>query len=232
MSIHKKILEIRKSIGTIPKNGWNDFHKYSYAKANDIIEAVKPVLDNHGVVVYPIEVEGLEITTKQKLNSGTGEVYDDGYIERWTQVFELVDVESETSKIVKVRCAGEDKGDKSAYKGNTGALKYLFINIFELDTEDDPERDSASKPPANGQPPRNSQQDDEKPWLNKTEYKSDELTKEWKQVVARITKDPSALPKVYDHYKVNKESRAELEQIADEAKNTNAAKAQGNDAPF
>lgn len=104
--------------------------------------------------------------------------------------------------------------------------RYTLKSLLALQEEDD----DANRASKGGK--TSGSQDDEKPWLNKTEDKSDELTKEWKQVVARITKDPSALPKVYDHYKVNKESRAELEQIASEAKNTNAAKAQGNDAPF
>lgn len=66
--------------------------------------------------------------------------------------------------------------------------------------------------------PSKSKADDDKPWLNKTEYKSDKLTKEWKQVVARLKKHPEQLSKVFAHYKVNGENRKELESIVEAAK--------------
>lgn len=100
--------------------------------------------------------------------------------------------------------------------------RYTLKSLLALQEEDDD---------ANKASPQTEKE--EKPWLNKTEYKSDKITDEWKQVVARIKQSPSDLAKLYDHYKVNKENREELDQIAKGAKNEAAAKAQGNgDVPF
>ena len=43
----KELIEIQSELKA-PKNQWNDFGKYNYRSAEDILEAVKPLLKKHG----------------------------------------------------------------------------------------------------------------------------------------------------------------------------------------
>jgi len=104
--------------------------------------------------------------------------------------------------------------------------RYTLKSLLAIQEEDD-DGNRASKTS------KSNSGDDEKPWLNKTEYKSDELTDDWKKVVARLKKHPEHLEKVYSHYKVNKENRQELEQIVEQAKDEPTGDNKDNeDLPF
>lgn len=131
-NIYQAILEVRKNVGVVNKNGKNTFHKYNYATANDVIHEVRDEMNAQGIVIIPKDVTDLS-TTK------------DGNVQHFTQHYTLAHADSNSTVQAAVRCAGEDKGDKSPYKGNTGALKYLLIQTFLLPTEDDPENDSKDK---------------------------------------------------------------------------------------
>ena len=46
-----KLLEVQKEIGTIKKDSTNPFFKAKYFDINSLLEALKPVLNAHGLVV-------------------------------------------------------------------------------------------------------------------------------------------------------------------------------------
>ena len=47
----KKLLEVKKEIGTLSKNSKNPFFKSQYLDLTAIIEAVEPILQKHGLVL-------------------------------------------------------------------------------------------------------------------------------------------------------------------------------------
>ena len=47
----KKLLEVKKEIGTLSKNSKNPFFKSQYLDLTAILEAVEPILQNHGLVL-------------------------------------------------------------------------------------------------------------------------------------------------------------------------------------
>lgn len=49
MSIHKKILKVQSELKS-PKNQFNNFGKYKYRSCEDILEAVKPLLKDEGLI--------------------------------------------------------------------------------------------------------------------------------------------------------------------------------------
>ena len=126
-SIYQTIALIRKEVGAVEKKGVNTFHKYKYATANDIIHQVRDSINRHNLIILPVGIEQLE-TSKE------------GQLESFTMLYKLIALDG-SFEIVKIRCSGEDKGDKKSYKANTGALKYLFIQVFLLATDDDPENE-------------------------------------------------------------------------------------------
>lgn len=52
----KRILEVKKEIGTLSKNSKNPFFKSQYLDLNDLLNAVEPILQKHNLVLLqPIE---------------------------------------------------------------------------------------------------------------------------------------------------------------------------------
>ena len=47
----KKILEVKKEIGTLSKNSKNPFFKSAYLDLNDLLNAVEPLLQKNGLVL-------------------------------------------------------------------------------------------------------------------------------------------------------------------------------------
>lgn len=140
-SLVKKIAEVMKAVGGVPKRGYNSFHKYHYATEADILDAVRDELAKRHCILVP-SVESYEIrdVTTQK-----GQ-------DRLTSVlmrFTAMDGETGESFTFGMLGQGQDPGDKGAYKAETGAEKYAVKKLFLLgDNEADPEHDSnePSKP--------------------------------------------------------------------------------------
>src|SRR4051812_33374997 len=50
MTIHAKLLKVQSSV-SVPKENTNTFGKYKYRSCEDILEALKPLLKEHGLVL-------------------------------------------------------------------------------------------------------------------------------------------------------------------------------------
>lgn len=127
--IYGKILAVQKAIDSVPKRGFNAFHKYSYATEADIL-TVKEILNAHGLIILP--------TTLKK---ETGFKPDGKSWASVTLLFRVVD--SDSGEMVESQFSGyaEDNFDKAIYKATTGANKYFYLKFFGIATEDDPERE-------------------------------------------------------------------------------------------
>ena len=51
MTVYKKLFEVQMELKA-PKNQRNNFGNYNYRSAEDILEALKPVLKNHNATVF------------------------------------------------------------------------------------------------------------------------------------------------------------------------------------
>ena len=143
--IAKKFVEIMRDCSHVAKNGTNDYHKYKYVTAADVLEKVNASLTKHGIasVVTPSLLSMQEITTAK------------GNTERLATVevtVTLIDSESGESLTLKGLGSGQDLSDKSVAKAQTMALKYCYLNSLAIATSDDPEADrhtdEVMQPPA------------------------------------------------------------------------------------
>ena len=130
----KKFVEVMRDCSHVAKNGSNDFHKYKYATASDVLEKVNASLTKHGIasVVTPTLLSVQEVTTAK------------GNTERLATVevtVTLIDGESGESFAIKGLGSGQDAGDKSIAKAQTMALKYAYLESLTIATGDDPEAD-------------------------------------------------------------------------------------------
>ena len=131
----KKFVEVMRDCSHVVKTGTNDFHRYKYATANDVLEKVNASLTRHGIasIVAPALLNVQEVTTAK------------GNTERLVTVevtVTLIDSESGESFAIKGLGSGQDAGDKALAKAQTMALKYAYLASLAIATGDDPEADS------------------------------------------------------------------------------------------
>jgi hypothetical protein len=129
--IYHKILLAQQAIASVPKRGYNSFHKYHYATEADIL-SIKDILNEKGLIVLP--------TT---LHQETGLKPDGKSWASVTLLFRVIDAASGEHIESQFTGYAEDSFDKAIYKATTGANKYFYLKFFGIATEDDPERDDA-----------------------------------------------------------------------------------------
>lgn len=130
----KKFVAVMQECSHVVKTGTNDFHRYKYATATDVLEKVNASLTKHGIasVVSPALLNIQEITTAK------------GNTERLATVevtVTLIDSESGESLTLKGLGSGQDPSDKAVAKAQTMAIKYCYLNSLAIATNDDPEAD-------------------------------------------------------------------------------------------
>jgi hypothetical protein len=128
---------VMAAVSFVHKSGTNDFHKYKYAGEADFLRAVRPAMIEHGLMLIP-SVE--EITGPDDNGNTTVKV-------AYTLLHKSGEVWPE--KIYGAGC-GNDRntkggiGDKGIYKAITGANKYALYKLFQIETGDDPEKESVA----------------------------------------------------------------------------------------
>ena len=139
--LYHKILAVQKNLQPLGKSGRNDFHKYDYTTAVDVLLPVQKACNEQGLIVVADCVES-------HIETGRASV-----------IVRLTVVDSETGETLDITCPGyaedwsyrENKptGDKALYKAITGATKYAVRSFFCLPSEDEPERMQPIKPAQN-----------------------------------------------------------------------------------
>lgn len=118
----------------LAKNGTNEYHRYKYTTAADVLEKVNASLTKHGLasVVTP------NLLSMQQVTTAKGNVEQLATVE---VVVTLIDSESGETLTLKGLGSGQDSGDKSIAKAQTMAIKYAYLNSLAIATNDDPEAD-------------------------------------------------------------------------------------------
>jgi hypothetical protein len=135
-SLVGKLAAVMAAVERVPKNGWNDFHKYHYATEADLSDAVRSNMARYGVMLVP-SVDKLEWREIQGKN-GTEK------IATLTVRFTATDGKDKFEFVVIGE--GQDRGDKATYKAMTGATKYALLKLFLIPTGDDPETEGGEQP--------------------------------------------------------------------------------------
>ena len=74
----KKLLEVQKSIGTLSKNAKNPFFKSQYLDLNTLLNEVKPLLEEQGIIlIQPIKGSAVHTTL---IDAETEVVIGDSYM--------------------------------------------------------------------------------------------------------------------------------------------------------
>lgn len=134
--LFKSISEVMAVVDRIPKNGFNDFHKYHFATEADVSDALRKELASRDVAVF---VSNRIVGVKEWLTPRGKPTL-------------LTNVECEVTFAcgksgatfsVTATGTGDDPSDKGTYKAITGAVKYALLKTFLVPTGDDPENHTA-----------------------------------------------------------------------------------------
>ena len=124
-TIYKKLLNIQRDLKA-PKGQYNNFGKYSYRNAEDIMEALKPLLVENNAITY-VEDDTIE------------------YIgQRYYLVATISFVDVETGEKITVKARAREEENKKGMDGSqiTGASssyarKYALSGLFLIDDNKD-----------------------------------------------------------------------------------------------
>ena len=133
MTVYKKLIKVQQELKA-PKNQRNTFGNYNYRSAEDILEALKPVLAAHEATVFISD----KVVVKE--NSWA-------YIEA-TATFVDIETGESVSTTAFARETENKKGmDSSQITGSASsyARKYALNGLFLIDDSVDPDSDSHQK---------------------------------------------------------------------------------------
>lgn len=133
-NIAVKLVAIMADCAYVQKSGTNDFHRYKYATAADVLEKVNTSLVKNHVAVISVP-ELLEMRDVTNLKGNTE------HLATIRTTLTLIDCESGESVSVVGIGSGQDVGDKAVMKAATASLKYAWMMTLNISTGDDPEAD-------------------------------------------------------------------------------------------
>jgi ERF superfamily protein len=135
LSFLERVAEVAHDCGYVQKLGRNEFHRYKYAAAADVLDKVNESLHKHKIVAKPLmKIELREDVTTAKGNKESRITIQCD--------LHLLDALGGGSLVTRAFGCGQDNGDKAVMKAQTAALKYGYMTLFNISTGDDPEGDS------------------------------------------------------------------------------------------
>lgn len=130
----KAIARVMQEVETVTKRGQNTFHRYRFARMEDVLGRLTPLLGKHGLAVFQDEIgrsmfDGdsvIAITYEFAVAHESGEV--------WPQRLRQTGVS---------RCRDSKGGwdDKCVNKCHTAARKYFLLSLFQIPTSEDEDAD-------------------------------------------------------------------------------------------
>ena len=127
---------------TVPTGGKNS---YKAVSERDILDAVKPLEEKHGVYSYPAGRNVLEshiLESEKTYNGQTSKTTT--FMTRIETLYRFVNVDNPAEHIDTVTFAeGIDAQDKGSGKAMTYADKYALMKAYKISTGDDPDQDAS-----------------------------------------------------------------------------------------
>ena len=127
---------------TVPTGGKNS---YKAVSERDILDAVKPLEEKHGVYSYPAARNVLEshiLESEKTYNGQTTKTTT--FMTRIETLYRFVNVDNPAEYIDTVTFAeGIDAQDKGSGKAMTYADKYALMKAYKISTGDDPDQDAS-----------------------------------------------------------------------------------------
>lgn len=179
--LFKKLSAVIAGVKRVPKNGWNNFHKYNYSTETDLLEGVRDLISEAGLMIW-VTVEHSERVQLKASNK-------DKWFTKIIMKFMIGCTETGETLTSIFHGEGEDESDKGMYKAYTNTMKYFLRQTFlipsgevqEIDKPMDCEYDNREKPQNNQQGGRKGRGNTNTPQNNKSPQKPQEGAQNDKQ---------------------------------------------------
>ena len=150
MNIYQKMAAITAELQTVAKNLMVETGKgkgYKAVSERDIIDAVKPLEEKHGVYSYPCDREILESQTLESEATFNGNVTKKTtFFTRIRTTYRFVNVDDPAEFIETITFAeGIDTQDKGSGKAMTYGDKYALMKAYKISTGDDPDQSASTE---------------------------------------------------------------------------------------
>lgn len=148
LNIYAKLSKITAEIATVAKNLSVGYGASTYKATGeaDILRAVKPIEEKHGVYSYPYKREIISegITSSEKVKKdGTIDKKENLYLRMHT-IYRFVNIDKPEEYIdIDTYGDGVDSGDKAPGKAMTYSDKYALMKAYKIITGDDPDQISS-----------------------------------------------------------------------------------------
>lgn len=128
------IAAIMADVHTVAKNGVNKFHGYRYARMEDILQEITPLLGRHGLVVFQSETGRAMFDEDNVIAVEYSFTVAHVSGDRWPEPLHQTGVS---------RCRDSKGGwdDKCLNKCHTAARKYFLLALFQIPTGEEADAD-------------------------------------------------------------------------------------------
>jgi hypothetical protein len=130
-NIANAISSVMVEVGTIEKRGWNDHFKYRFARMEDVLEALTPLMGKHGLAFFQNEIKIVMEGSRMAVEYEFSVIHKSN--ERWPPVKQT------GTAIARDRSGNLD--DKAVAKCHTAARKYFLMGLFNIPAGDFPDSD-------------------------------------------------------------------------------------------
>jgi len=149
-NIFQRMAAITAELQTVAKNLTVQTTKTSSYKAvseRDILDAVKPIEEKHGVYSYPVSREILESNLLESESTYNGQTTKKTtFMTRIKTVYRFVNIDEPEQFIETTTFAeGIDSQDKGSGKAMTYADKYALMKAYKISTGDDPDQEASKE---------------------------------------------------------------------------------------
>lgn len=144
------ISSVMSEIGIVGKDGRNEFHKYNYAKMEDVLQRLTPLIAKNGLAIIQTELDRSMFDDDRAIAVRYGFTIIHASGEVWPER----PVQTGLS-----RCRDSKGGfdDKCLNKAHTAARKYFLLALFQIPTGDEDDADAGRNdgaPQRQSAPPR------------------------------------------------------------------------------
>lgn len=137
------LAKIMRAAGSVEKRGRNEFHRYAYATASDVMHKLQPLMAEHGIVILQTEKSrelimgdaAMAVTYEFTIAHASGAVWPDRPVQ---------------TGVAAARTSKGSPDDKCVNKCHTAARKYFLLALFQIPTGDFDEADADGDVPTTG----------------------------------------------------------------------------------
>jgi hypothetical protein len=131
MSIYKKLLEIQKKIKGLSRD--QKGHNYNYVSGNKLLSFIKPLMDDHGLLLKQ-EILSIE-NTRQDYKTKHGEKSE--ILSKVMMKFTWVDCETGEKDENLFGANGQNDWEKGLGSALTYSERYFLLKYFHIATDED-----------------------------------------------------------------------------------------------